>query len=233
MKSLWQDIRYGVRSLLKHPGVTAIAIITLALGIGANTAIFSVVNALLLRPLPFSEPDKLVQVWEASIKQGLGAEDVSYPNFADWRDQNHVFEQIAAYTDRAFDLTGAGEPERIQGAIVSPALFPMLGIKPILGRVLLPEEDHPNKVFSVVMGERLWRRRFNSDRQIVGHSITLNQQSFMVVGVVPNIVDLARLPTDTELWVPISHGSGFNNRRGHYLSVVARLKPGVTRDQAQ
>src|SRR5437870_8094868 len=154
MNSLFNDIRYGVRSLLKRPAFTAVAVITLALGIGANTAIFSVVNTLLLRPLPFKEPARLVQVWEANYKLGQNTMDVSYPNFADWRVQNQDFEQIAAYTDRTFNLTGAAEPEQIQGALISPAFFPLLGIKPMMGRLFLPEEDHPNKVFSVVMSER-------------------------------------------------------------------------------
>src|SRR5437016_1778178 len=233
MDSLFKDIRFGVRSLLKRPGFTAIAIITLALGIGANTAIFSVVNALLLRPLPFKEPARLAQVWEANIKRGQNTMDVSYPNFADWRDQNQVFEQIAAYSDKTFNLTSSGEPEQIQGEIVSPSLFPLLGIKPVLGRVLLPEEDHPNKVFSAVMSERLWRRRFNSDPQIIGQTIRLNSENFTVVGVVPNITDLFDLPADTEVWIPISHSVGFNNRDGHYLDVLARVKPGVMRQRAQ
>jgi len=233
MDSLFKDIRYSVRNLLKRPGFTAIAVITLALGIGANTAIFSVVNALLLRPLPFKEPDRLVQVWEANIKRGQNTMEVAYPNFADWRAQNQVFEQIAAYSDKTFNLTETGEPERIQGEIVSPSIFPLLGIKPVLGRVLLPEEDHPNKVFSVVMSDGLWRRRFNSNPQIIGKTIKLNSESFTVVGVVPSITDLFDLPTDTEVWVPISHSVGFDNRNGHYLDVVARLKPGVTREQAQ
>src|SRR5437016_8363783 len=233
MGTLFKDIRFGVRSLLQQPGFTAIAVVTLTLGIGANTAIFSVVNTLLLRPLPFTDPHRLVQVWEANIKRGQNTMEVSYPNFADWRDQNQVFEQIAAYSDKTFNLTDAGEPERIQGEIVSPAIFPLLGIKPVLGRVLLPEEDYPNKVFSVVMSERLWRRRFSSDPQIIGRTIKLDSESFIVVGVVPNITDLFDLQSDTELWVPISHSFGFNNRYGHYLDVVARLKPGVTRAQAQ
>ena len=233
METLITDIRYGIRSLLKQPGFTAIAVVTLTLGIGANTAIFSVVNTLLLRPLPFTDPDRLVQVWEANRKRGQNTMDVSYPNFADWRDQNQVFEQIAAYSDKTFNLTSIGEPERIQGEIVSPSLFPLLGIKPVLGRVLLPEEDHPNKVFSVVISEGLWRRRFNSDPQIIGQTIRLNSESFTVVGVVPNIADVFDLPTDTEVWIPISHSVGFNNRDGHYLDVLARLKPGVMRAQAQ
>ena len=232
MDSIIKDIRYGIRNLLKRPAFTLIAIITLALGIGANTAIFSVVNALLLRPLPFTEPDKLIQVWEASIKQGQ-RHDVSYPNFVDWRDQNQSFQQIAAYSDRTFNLTGDAEPEQIQGVMISPAFLPMLDVKPILGRVFLPEEDYPNKVFSAVISERLWRRHFNSDGQIVGRTISLNYESFTIVGVVKNIVDVPRLPVDTEVWIPISHSSGFDNRQGHYLSVLARLKPGVTPEQAQ
>jgi len=233
MNSLFSDISHAVRSLLKRPGFTAIAVITLALGIGANTAIFSVVNRLLLRPLPFTDSERLVQVWEANLKRGRPTMSVSYPNFADWRDQNQVFDQMAAYSDRTFNLTGNAEPERVDGAIVSPSLFPLLGVKPILGRLLLPEEDHPHKVFSVVMTERLWRRRFNSDPQIIGRSIRLNSESFTVVGVIPNITNLFELPADTELWIPIAHSSGFDNRYGHYLDVVARLKPGVTRAQAQ
>jgi putative ABC transport system permease protein len=233
MEKLFNDVRYAIRSLISHRGFTLIAVITLALGIGANTAIFSVVNALLLRPLPFTEPDRLVQVWEMLSKLGRNSGQASYPNFADWREQNQVFEQLAAYTDRTFNLTGAGEPERIQGALVSPAFFPMLGIKPPLGRVLLPEEDHPHKVFSVVISERLWRRHFNSDPQIVGQTIRLDSESFTVVGVVPEIADVTGLPTDTEVWISMSHSSGFDNRRGHYLNVIARLKPGVTREQAQ
>ncbi|HEU0180066.1 MAG TPA: ABC transporter permease [Blastocatellia bacterium] len=233
MRTLLQDLRYGARMLWKSPGFTLVAVITLAIGIGANTAIFSVIDALMLRPLPFREPDKLFQVWESNVKLGQNQGDASYPNFVDWRDRNQVFEQIAIYSDSTFNLAGAAEPERTEGAIVSPAFFPLLGVKPMLGRVFLPEEDHPNKVFSVVMSERLWRRRFNSDPQIIGRTISLDTESFTVVGVVPNISDLAGLPNDTDVWIPISHGYGFDNRRGHGYLVMARLKPGVTREQAQ
>jgi predicted permease len=233
MQILLQDLRYGARMLWKRPGFTLIAVITLALGIGANTAIFSVIDALMLRPLPFREPDKLFQVWESNVKLGYNEMDASYPNFADWRDQNQVFEQIAIYSDSTFNMTGAAEPERIEGAVVAPAFFPLLGVKPVLGRVLAPEEDHPNKVFSVVMSERLWRRRFNSDPQIIGRTISLDTESFTVVGVVPNISNLAGLPNDTEVWISISQAYGFDNRRGHGYLVMARLKQGVTREQAQ
>ena len=233
MNNLWQDLRYGVRMLLKNPGFTAVAVIALALGIGANTAIFSVVNSLLLRPLPFEQPDRLVQVWESSAKLGRNEIPASFPNFADWRDQNHVFEQVVAYADWTFNLTGTAEPERLRSAIVSPAFFAMLGIKPIMGRTLLPDEDQPGKDLSVVISQRLWQRRFSSDPNIVGKAIGLNGKSFTIVGVIAQTSDVFGLADDTELWVPVSHGAGFTNRRGHYLGVLARLKPGVTQAQAQ
>src|SRR5262249_55252105 len=168
-----------------------------------------------------------------NVKLGQKEGDASYPNFVDWRDRNQVFEQIAIYSDSTFNLAGVAEPERAEGAIVSPAFFPLLGVKPMLGRVLAPEEDHPNKVFSVVMSERLWRRRFNSDQQIIGRTISIDTESFTVVGVVPNITDLAGLLNDTDIWIPISHGYGFDNRQGHGYQVMARLKQGMTREQAQ
>src|SRR5262245_54264501 len=203
LEELWQDLRYGARMLLKNPGFSAVAVVTLALGIGANSAIFSVIDALLLRQMPYRDPDKLVQVWETDAKRGDNAMTASYPNFIDWRNQNHVFEQIAAYTDRNFILRGTADPERIHGAIVSPSFFPMLDIKPIVGRVFLPEEDHPHRVFSAVISERLWQRRFNSDPQIIGKSVSIGDGSFTVIGVVAGITDLWELPNDTEIWLPI------------------------------
>src|SRR5919199_1393372 len=136
MNTLWQDLRYGLRTLLKNPGFALLAVVALALGVGANSAIFSVVNSLLLRPLPFEQPDRLVQVWETIPQRGRFEVTASFPNFADWRDQNHAFEQTVAYSDWSFNLTGSAEPERIRGAIVSPAFFTTLGIEPALGRTL-------------------------------------------------------------------------------------------------
>jgi len=233
LEEVWQDLGYGARLLLNSPGFTAVAVVTLALGIGANSAIFSVINALLLRQLLYRDPGKLVQVWETDVKRGDNAVSASYPNFADWRDQNHVFEQIAAYSGGGFILTGTADPERIQGAIVSPSFFPLLGVKPMVGRVFLPEEDHPNKVFSALISERLWRRRFNSDPHIIGKTVGIDGETFTVIGVVAGVTDLSGLPNDTELWIPISFGGAFNIRRGHYLRVMARLKSGVSREQAQ
>jgi putative ABC transport system permease protein len=233
MRTLWQDLRYGLRMLLKNPGFTLVAVVALALGIGANSAIFSVVNSLLLRPLPFEQPDRLVQVWETIPQRGRFEVPASFPNFADWRDQNQVFEQTVAYSDWSFNLTGAAEPERIRSAIVSPAFFSTLGIQPILGRTLLPGEDQPGKDLSVVISRRLWQRRFNSDPNVVGKTVDLSGKSFTVVGVIAPPADLPGLSDDTELWAPVSQGFGLTNRRWHSLNVIARLKPGVGREQAQ
>jgi putative ABC transport system permease protein len=233
MRTLWQDLRYGLRMLLKNPGFTLVAVVALALGIGANSAIFSVVNSLLLRPLPFEQPERLVQVWETIPQRGRFEVPASFPNFADWRDQNRVFEQTVAYSGWSFNLTGSAEPERIRSAIVSPAFFSALGIKPILGRTLLPGEDQPGKDLSVVISRRLWQRRFNSDPNVVGKTVDLNGKSFTVVGVIAEAADLPGLSDDTELWAPVSQGVALTGRRAHYLNVIARLKPGVGREQAQ
>jgi hypothetical protein len=233
LEDLWQDLRYATRGLLRQPAFTLVAVLTLALGIGANTAIFTVVNSLLLRPLPFSDPGRLVQVWEASANKPADEMPASYPNFADWRDENHAFEQTVAYAGWSFNLISEGEPERIRSAVVSPAFFATLGVRPLAGRVFLPEEDQKGKDSVAVISRRLWERRFNADPEVVGRTINLNGDNFTVVGVVPALAELPGLPEATELWVPVSHGFGFTSRRSHYLNVIARLRPGVTRDQAQ
>ena len=233
MNTLWQDLRFGLRMFLKNPGFTLVAVIAIALGIGVNSAIFSVVNSLLLRPLQFEQPERLVQVWETIPQRGRFEVPASFPNFADWRDQNQVFEQTVAYSGWSFNLTGSAEPERIRSAIVSPEFFPTLGIQPILGRTLLPGEDQPGKDLSVVISRRLWQRRFNSDPAVVGRTVDLNGKSFTVVGVVAPAAGLPGLSDDTELWAPVSQGVALTARRAHYLNVIARLKPGVGREQAQ
>jgi putative ABC transport system permease protein len=233
MEILRKDITYGVRMLIKSPGFTAVALLALTLGIGANTAIFSVVNSVLLRPLPYSDPGRLIQLWETSARKGRSGIPASYPNFADWRDQNQAFEQVVAYSDWTFNLTGTGEPERIRSAVISPAFFSILGIKPIRGRVLLSGEDRPGKDLVAVISESLWQRRFDSDPNIVGRSINLDDKSFTVVGVIARGVQAPLQSDEIELWAPVSHGFGFTNRYGHYLNVIARLKPDVTTQQAQ
>ena len=233
LETTWLDVRYGVRTLVKKPTFTAVAILTLALGIGANTAIFSVVNSLLLRPLPFKDPDRLVQIWGNNVKRGRNEIPASYPDFTDWRTHAASFEQIAAFADSSFNFIGVGEPERIRGEIVSPAFFSMLGIDPLLGRTFAPDEDRPGKDQVVVITNRLWERLFTSDPNIVGRSINLNHKVFVVIGVVAADAQRALLAEDIELFVPISHGLGLEERGAHYLRVTARLKPDVTLDQVR
>jgi putative ABC transport system permease protein len=229
---LRQDIRYGLRMLAKNPGFTIVAVIALALGIGANSAIFSVVNTVLLRPLPYKNPEQLVMVWEENSKQGYPKDTPAAANYVDWRDQNHVFETIAAITEISFNLTGVGDPERIDGQRVSASLFPLLGVEPQLGRAFRPEEDKPGANQVVVMSYGLWQRRFGADPGIIGKPINLNGKSFTVIGVMPPSF---QFPTrNDQLWIPIAfEAKETGNRGAHYLQVIARIKPGTTLSQAQ
>jgi predicted permease len=232
LHSIWQDLRYGLRSLAKNPGFTAVALIALALGIGANTAIFSVINTVLLRPLPYQDPGRLVVVWEDRTKNGYPRDTPAAGNFNDWREQNQVFEGMAAVANMSFNLTGAGEPERIDGRRVSAGLFPLLGVEPQLGRAFLPEEDQPGVGRVVLLSHGLWQRRFGADPALIGRALTLNGESHTVVGVMPPHF---QFPTaEDELWVPIAFTPNEAANRGrHFLQVFARLKPGVALEQAQ
>jgi putative ABC transport system permease protein len=227
METLLQDMRYGARMLLMNPGFTVVAVITLALGIGANTAIFSVVNAVLLRQLPFQDPDRLVYIWY-NIRQGR-PEGASLPDFADWRGQSRSFESMTAFTGKTFNLTGVGEAERLDGLAVTADFFPLLSIRPAIGRGFLPEEDCPGAPGVVILSNGLWRRRFGSNPDVIGRAITLNGQDHIVVGI--TAPDLHLPPED--LWVPLAMDPGQARRRNNFLGVLGRLKPGVSLDQAQ
>jgi putative ABC transport system permease protein len=230
---LWQDLRYGGRMLRTNPGFTLIAVITLALGIGANTAIFSVVNAVLLRPLRYSDPDRLLQVWQTFPQLGSNQVTVSAPEFFDYKDQNRVFEKIAAFRFQGFTLTGASEPELIFGNRVSADLFPLLGVAPALGRTFLPEEDQIGGPRAIILSHGLWQRRFGSDTTLIGKSLTLDGESFTVAGVMPPGFQFPPQARQTELWVNIPFDANDLNRRGwRPLGVIARLKSGVSLDLA-
>src|SRR5256886_1037940 len=179
---LWQDLRYGARMLLKNPGFTTVAVIALALGIGANSAIFSVVNTVLLRPLPYKNPERLVMVWEENSKQGFPRDTPSPANFLDWRDQNQVFESMAAIAEASFNLTGAGDPERIDGRGVSASLFSLLGVEPQLGRAFRPEEDKAGANHVVIISHGLWQRRLCSSARLIGEAINFNGRRVTGVG---------------------------------------------------
>jgi putative ABC transport system permease protein len=201
MGSLLQDVRYGLRTLANNPGFTLIAVLTLALGIGANTAIFSVVNSVLLRQLPYEHPESLVQISNTYLpawpQLGLSPGD-----FQDWRQQVRSFSEMGAYADVAqgFNLTGAGEPERVQADFATSNLFPMLGIRPLFGRSFEPPEDKPAGAPAVMLGYRLWEARFGSDPAVVGHTIMLDGQGFTIVGVLPASFNLA---PRADLWLAV------------------------------
>ncbi len=226
-----QDLRYGLRMLMRNPGFTLVAVLALALGIGANSAIFSVVNAVLLRPLPYQNPDRLVMVWEEATHLGFPKNTPSAANFVDWRDQNTVFEGMSAIAERSFNLTGVGEPERFDGRRVSANLFDLLGAKPELGRSFRTEEDRPGSRV-VILSYGMWQRRFGSDPGIVGKPLNLNGESYTVLGVMPRSF---QFPTRRDqLWVPLAFESKeATNRGNHYLEVVARMKPGISLQKAK
>ena len=231
LENLFMDVRYGLRMLRKNPGFTAVAIITLALGIGANTAIFSLVNTVLLRPLPYTDAAKLMTVWGYNRSRGFNTDLVSPLDFADWRSQNHVFESMAASTDVTYTLTGAGDPSVIIGYSFSADYFHVLGVAPLLGRTFLPEEEQPGKNHVAVLSYSLWQSRFGGERNLVGKTITLDGAPYMVVGIMP---PGTRYPPLTDLWTPLTIGPEAANERGYrYLRVMARLKPGATIEQAQ
>jgi predicted permease len=240
METLLQDVRYGVRMLAKNPGFTAIAILTLALGIGANTAIFSVVNAELLRPLPFRDPGQLVRVATANARLHTVSGAVSYPDFADWRSQNHVFQDMSAFTDSSFALTGIAQPAHLQAATVTAGMFHLLGVSPELGRAFLPEDDEPHH-HVVILSHRLWQERFGGDAQIIGRVITLDNSAYTVVGVMPASFQYLLQREAPALWSSFSpmrdstpdSPTMADERDAHFLRVVARLQPGSTVAEAQ
>ena len=240
MGTLMQDMRYGIRMLAKNPGFAFIAVLTLALGIGANTAIFSVVNAELLRPLPFRDSGRLVSVATANSRMHSSNGSMSYPDFMDWRSQNQVFEKMAAYTGATFTLTGQVNPAHLEGASVSEDTFDLLGVSPELGRTFQPGEDGPNH-HVVVISDRLWKQQFGGDPGIIGRTITLDNNGYTVVGVMPATF---RYPLQREpeaIWSTLSPLNEttdnsppmVQHRGAHFLTCIARLKPGVTLAQAQ
>ena len=231
---LWQDLRYALRTLAKNPAFTSIAIVAIALGIGANTVIFSAVNAVLLRPLPFKNPEQLVMVWENATHLGFPKNTPSPPNFVDWQKQNTVFTGMAVMSERSFNLTGVGEPERLDGRRVSANLFDMLGVRALLGRTFVPEDDRPGS-HVVLVSYSLWQRRFGSDPSIIGRVVTLNGESYTVIGVMPRSVHLPGYGNwNDKVWVPIAFTNEETTERGnHFLDVIARIKPGITLKQAQ
>jgi putative ABC transport system permease protein len=235
----WQDLRYGARMLAKAPGFTLIIILILALGIGANTVIFSFVYAVLLRPLPFYQPERLVLVKESLPQLGWNMMSAAPAEYLDYREGNRVFSETAAFAPARMNLTGRGEPQRVQIARVSAGLFQLLGVQPIHGRVFLPEEDQVGRANAVIISHEFWQRYFGADAALIGRVVRLDDRPFTAVGVMPphfqfpyNGVAFEEPPA---LWVPLALTDQEKKLRGtdFMYGVIGRLKPGITREQAQ
>ena len=231
METIWRDSRYAFRTLIKNPGFSFIAVISLALGIGANTAIFSLVNAVLLKPLPFNDPERLVLVWEDQSQIGFPRADVAPANYVDWKTQNQSFEDMAALNWKNFNLTGDGEPERILAHGASHNFLPLLGVMPVVGRNFSVNEDKPAAPKVVILGYGLWQARYGGDPAVVGRDIVLDGEKHTVIGVLP--AGFQFLAGDIGAWVPIALTKfQLVDRDNHYLTIVARTKQGVTVEQA-
>ncbi len=236
MRTLWHDLRYGFRILLKRPGFAAVAVLTLALGAGVNTAIFSVVDAVLLRPLPYPEPERLVMLWTTMRLQGTSNSGSALPDYREWRDRSHSFEGLAGFYYSDFNLAGGGaEPERAQGAHVTANLFSVLGVRPALGRGFLPEEEQFGRHRVVLLSHGLWQRRYGGDPSVIGRGVSVGGETYTVVGVMPEGMAFFDNQPAVELWTPISFAPGDNmdSRNNYFVYLVGRLRPGVTLAQAQ
>jgi putative ABC transport system permease protein len=236
--TLVADIKFGARMLLKSPLMTFVALFALTLGIGANTAIFSVINAVLLRSFPYKDPERLALVWERRQGGRTDQNVINLGNFSDWKDQNHVFSDMAVFFDTSRNLTSDGEPEEITGQLATTNLFSVLETNPILGRTFSDDDGREGQPRVIILSYGLWQRRFGGDRQIVGRQILVNEQPATIIGVMPDSFSWhirrnsrARKPAD--IWIPFQISNELRERHGRFASAVARLKPGVTMDQAQ
>src|ERR1700691_5791372 len=237
IETFLQDARYAFRMLRKNPGFTAVAVLTLALGVGANTAIFSVVYAVLLKPLPYANPNQLVSAFQANTLDGVPETGTSYPNFEEWRAQNHVFSELATIDFHQLTLTGVGEPSEVNTCVVTPEHFAVLDVKPLQGRIFFPEDGKRGAPPVVILSENLWRGTLGADPKILGRSIILDKRPFTVVGIMPASFRSPFINSNPEVWIPLVQdplfGSWMARRGGHWLAVFGRLKPGVSIAQAQ
>ena len=236
-----QDLRYGIRMLLARPGFTVVAVLTLALGIGANTAIFSIVNALLLRSIQYKESNRLVLLWNRSPGLGIAQDWLAPAQYVDIKTQTDVFDEVAIVLGGSFNLTGVETPARIEGMRVSSSLFSLLGVRPALGRIFTAEEDQPGQPLTVVLSDGLWRTRFGSAPDVIGKTLVLNDREYTVVGVMAagfslnkEVIPTVQGTTRADVILPLPLGAeALQNRGSENFNVVARLKPGVSISQAQ
>jgi predicted permease len=235
-----QDVRYAFRMLLKRPSFTLIVVLTLALGIGANTTIFSAIDAVLLNPLPYKDPERLMVVWETNKQLGpemWDRNEAAIGNFLDWRSRNQIFDQLGALIDTDMILTAIGEPQRIKGCVVTANFFQVLGIQPMLGRSFPPEAETPGSPFTVIISHELWQRQFGSDPSVINKSLTLNGHQVEVIGVMPSGFELQfPISAHVDMWVPMVidvADPNYHDRTNNFLYTLGRLKPGVSQEQAQ
>lgn len=238
MENLWRDIRFGVRMLANKPVITVIAVIALALGIGASTAIFSVVNTVLLRALPYPNGPRLATIWEQNRPRSRDRNVISTANFLDWREQNHVFENMAGFYASPYNLTGLGDPQEVTGMAASSSLFDVLGSRPLLGRTFVEEDGVRGKDNVAVLSYGFWQKHFGGDPNVVGKTFSLDGQAQTVIGVMPEGFDFfvkenAFVKTAPEFWVPIAFSQNSRRRIGRFMSAIGVLKQGVTIDQAR
>ena len=239
VRTCWQDLRFGLRTLRKSPGFTAVVVLTLALGIGANTAIFSIVNAVLLRPLPYANPGQLVIVPEAKLEAGISRAGMSYRAFTELRDTNRVFSAIAGLGGHALVLTGYGEPSEVSTVAVTSDFFSVLAAEPLLGRVFIRGDGERGAASAAVISENLWRNRFGADPGIVGRSITLDMRAYTVIGVMPAGFHTPFLNQTDQVWIPLVQDPLFSvwmtrPPQEHWMNaVIARMRPGVSTTQVQ
>jgi predicted permease len=236
LETLFQDLHYAMRMLRRSPGFTTVAVLTLALGIGANTAVFSVVNTVLIRPLPYPESDRLVEMWSTNPNANRWGRWTAYPRFVDWRRESKAFEEMAAVRTWVVNLGGGDHPESLYSVVTSSRLFRVLRVRPLLGRTFLPEEDQPGHDHVIILSHGLWQRRFGSDPTVIGRAVEIDRQSYTVIGVMPAAFRFPpELPAayNIDAWLPPAPDPSRNERVSNNYVVVARLKPGITLAQAQ
>jgi putative ABC transport system permease protein len=237
LRTVLQDVRYALRQLCRDPGFAVVAVATLALGIGANASVFSVVNAVVLQPLPYSRPHQLVQIIVSKQGGGVNRTGASYPDFLDWRSGNHAFSSVAAYQETFFTLTGHGRPKLMAGTDATPSLFSILGVTPLLGRAFTWQDERPASAPVALISESLWRSRYGASPDLIGETIKLNEKPFTVVGILPSSFRFPFGPKRPEIWLPVTQDPTFGVlatlRAAHYLKVIARLRQGVGVSQAQ
>lgn len=232
MGTLWQDLRYGARMLRRNPGFAAVAILTLAIGIGANVVIFSIVNGVLLKPLPFPDSGRVVTIWETDANRNITRGTASAAEFLDWRDMNHVFQDLSAWRALYFTITGNGEPEQVWGSQVSANFFRMLRISPILGRDFAAQDGQPGHDQVVILSYGLWQRHYGGDSSIIGKNILVDEKPLTVIGILPRAFSLYGTVPEFEMWKPFAFDRTQLDRENHELIIFGRLRDGVTIPQA-